>query len=113
MDLGKLRVGIGELKFDWARGFGPAASDFGKRVFKSGHHVDPHAMFCAGHWIEDRLAATFRYTPLTTKCPRRAATSDLKSIGAKIGSWSFSRVEAKTLKIVAPGFRVLTTENAE
>ena len=40
---------------------------------------------------------------VTLSFARRLLMSISKEMGAKIGSWTFSRVEAKTLKIVAPG----------
>src|SRR6478672_12865547 len=61
MDLGELGIAVVKLELDWPSRLGPTASDFGKRVFEPVHHVDAHPMRCAGHRIEDRFAAAFRY----------------------------------------------------
>ena len=63
---------------------------------------DPHAVLRAGHRVEDWFAAAFGH-PRHHQASLRPATSTWKSIGAKIGSCSFSNVEANTLKTVAPG----------
>ena len=102
MDLGELGIGIDEIELDWARRLGPATSNFGKRVFKPVHHVDAHAVFGASHRIENWLAAALGHV-LDNQVSAPSRMSDLKSINAKIGSCSFSNVEAKTLKMVAPG----------
>jgi hypothetical protein len=59
MDLGELAVGVGKLQPEWTRSLGPTASDFGKRIFETVHHVDAHAVLRAGDGIEDRFAAAF------------------------------------------------------
>src|SRR4051794_13668879 len=59
MYLGELAVRVSELQLDRGLRLGPAASDFGQRVFEAVHHVDAHAVLRASHRIEDRLAAAF------------------------------------------------------
>ena len=61
MDLSELGIGIGKLEFDRTRGLGPAASNFGERIFEPVHHIDTHAVFCASYRIEDGFAAAFGY----------------------------------------------------
>src|SRR5262245_59847229 len=102
MDFGESGIGVCKLQLDRARGLAPAAADFRECVFETVDHIDAYAVLRSGHWIEDRLTTAFGHAGSTRRA-LRAAMSSWNSIGAKIGSCTFSKVDANTLKTVVPG----------
>src|SRR5262245_40222581 len=112
MNLGELAVRVDKLQSDRPRRLGPAASDFGKRVFETVDHVDAHAVLRPGHRIEDRFATAFGQ-----------AGHDQASLSPSDVELKLERSEDRIVQFVQrgreyvedrlPGLGVLTGEDAQ
>src|SRR5580692_6196990 len=102
MKMGELTIARLQIELDLSLCLGRTASNLGDLVFEAvGKSIRalvsaPVTGFLIG-------SPTLSINPATAYRPLRASTSTLKSILAKIGSWTFSRVEKNTANMVAIG----------
>jgi hypothetical protein len=112
VNLGKLTVGVRELQRDRARRLGPAASDFGQRVFEAVRHVDAHAMLRAGHRIEDRFAAAFGH-PRHYQASLSRRNVDLKVYGSEDRIVQLFDCGSEYIEDRRSGLSILASEDAQ
>src|SRR5579862_5640171 len=112
IDVGELRVGIGELDRHRLRYGGPATPHLGKRIFESVRDIDAHAIFRAGDRILDRLATTLG--DAAHGQPALAGVDiDVEVDGGENGRVHFLQGGGEHLEDCGAGLGVLAAEDAQ
>src|SRR5580692_3624393 len=112
IDVGELRVGIGELDRHRLRYGGPAAPHLGERIFESVRDIDADAILRAGDRILDRLAAALgdaaHDQPALT-----GVDVDVEVDGGENGFVEFLKRRREHLKDGGAGLGILAAEDAQ